>query len=560
MQKREKILAAGLGVVLIAWLGLPMIESALFAPLRDLDSRRIALEDEEQRLTKRQFELARKDGSMKIWRGQSLPKDPLNAQRLYQEWLTNLAQLSGFEISKITLDRRGSEGETYVTIPVTIEARAKLRELAIFLERFESVNLLQRVARCDVGSPANEGDPELAVTLTAEGVAMKSAADRPRLFAQTELFDGVNADIQKLTVASTTGFPVKFPFCVRIGNEFLHVTGADGNTWTVQRGVEKSFSEKHETGSTVEYFPLRANLDLGPVTEQMWSTSLFVKPLPEVEYRPRLASSTPPVAIRGKLWSWKLDVAGWNPAFGSPNYEIVAAPPGIELDKRAGTLKWNVSPQIDVGKQPVQLLVWGTNGRDAGFAATVQVQVRDPNVPPRFTAPESLNFYIGRKSQVRLSAQDPDGDSTKLNYALEKGPEGMAIDSKTGELTWSPAESLPPQKLDIIVKVTDSDDLPESVTATIPVLVAEDSARFTYLTGSVTRSNGVQEAWIYDRATNHNTVVHPGEAVEIAGFRFTVESIQPTSLIVKRDGQLYQWEFEQPLTEMKPVPTASQKS
>jgi hypothetical protein len=34
-----------------------------------------------------------------------------------------------------------------------------------------------------------------------------------------------------------------------------------------------------------------------------------------------------------------------------------------------------------------------------------------------------------------VRATDPDGD-TALDYSLEKGPQGMTIDSKSGELRW----------------------------------------------------------------------------------------------------------------------------
>ncbi|SFI48339.1 cadherin repeat domain-containing protein [Planctomicrobium piriforme] len=552
MQTREKILGLSLGGIVIAWLGLPYLESTFLTPLRALEARATALTADKDRLFSQQLDLARKDADMKKWRGQSLPPDPLNAQRLYQEWLTNLAQISGFEIQKITLDRRVADGDTCVTIPVTIDAKAKLRELAQFFERFESADLLQRISRCDVVSPANEGDPELTITLTAEGLSLQSAPARARLFPQTELFETVKKDATAITVVSNKSFPKELPFCVRVGNEFLNVTAISGNTWTVQRGVEKTFAEEHETGSAVEQFPLRTDPALAGAAASIWNTSLFTKPAPFVEYKPQLSNKTPPAAIRGRTWNWKLDVTGWNPAFGTPNFEVLSAPGGFELNERTGTLQWKVTSQAELGTHPVELLVWGTNGRDAGFTTTVNVRVREPNQPPQLAAQSPLKFFIGRESAVKLAANDPDGEGKPLKFLLEQGPAGMTVDTQSGELRWKPAEELAPQQLEIKVKATDGDELPESVSATIPITLEEDSARFTYLTGSVRRTSGKEEAWIYDRATNRTTIVHAGETFQVADYELTVESIGPTFMIVKRGDQTYRWNFEQPLTQMTP--------
>ncbi len=56
-----------------------------------------------------------------------------------------------------------------------------------------------------------------------------------------------------------------------------------------------------------------------------------------------------------------------------------------------------------------------------------------------------------------VTAVDPDGDK-RLRYALEKGPDGMAIDDITGELFWRPRETEPGVH-PVIVVVRDSSGL-----------------------------------------------------------------------------------------------------
>lgn len=560
MQKREKILAGGLAGTLVFWFGWSVVSDRILAPLHDLANQEIRLTEEKKNLFEEQLQLARKESELKTLRALSLPPDPLDAQRLYQEWLTTLAQISGFEITKITLDRRVAEADTYVTIPITIDAKAQLVELASFLQRFDSVQLLHRISRCDVTSPSSEGNPELSITITAEGLSLPSAPARTRLFPLTELSEGISRDAQKLTVLSSKGFPEQTPFCIRIGGEFLNVTSINDNVWTVQRGVEKTFAEKHAANVSVEEFPLQAGKKASQAATAMWSRSVFTKPSALVNYQPRLASRTPPVAIRGEEWSWKLEVAGWNPAFGSPKFEILSVPQGMELDERTGTLSWHVGNQLEIGTQQIQVLVWGTNGREGGFTTSANVRVRDPNEPPKFAEQGPLKFFIGRESKVRVSAVDPDGDSRKLQYSLVEGPPGMTVDARTGELRWIPTDDLAPQSITVKLEVKDSDEMPQTARLTLKGSLEEDSAKFTYLTGSVRRTNGVEEGWINDRATNRKTIVHAGDQLSIADFELMIEEIGATYLLVKRNGQQYRWQFEQPLTEMQPVKNTPDKS
>lgn len=556
MQKREKILAGALAGTLVFWFGGSMFADKILAPLKQLEGRELQLTEEKKRLFEQLLQQARKESELKAWRALSLPPDPLDAQRLYQEWLTTLAQLSGFEINKVTLERRVAEADTYVTIPITIDAKAQLQELASFLERFESVQLLHRIARCDVFSPSSEGNPELTVTITAEGLSLPSAPPRTRLFPLTELTTAITRDEQTLTVAASKGFPTQTPFCVRIGGEFLNVTAIDGETWTVQRGVEKSFAEKHAAGAGVEEFPLQANKEISQAATAMWSRSVFTKPSAQVNYQPRLASMTPPLAIRGTDWTWKLEVASWNPAFGSPKFEVLAAPAGMELDEKSGTLSWHVGNQAELGSHAVEILVWGTNGRNSGFTASTNVRVRDPNQPPRFEETQPLRFFIGRASKIKIPAIDPDGDSKKMTFTLTEGPPGMTINAETGELSWTPGDDLAPQDFSIHIEVKDNDEMSATASTKLAATLEEDSAKFTYLTGYVKRTNGIEEGWVQDRATNRKTVVHNGDHLQVADFNLVVKQLGPTYLIAIRDGEEYRWQFEQPLTEMTPLKTS----
>ena len=97
MQKREKILAIALGSVVLLWFGLPILESSFVEPLVQLANDEERLQEEANEKFDEQLELRKKVKQLAQWRQKSLPPDPLDAQRLYQEWLVDLAQMCGFE-------------------------------------------------------------------------------------------------------------------------------------------------------------------------------------------------------------------------------------------------------------------------------------------------------------------------------------------------------------------------------------------------------------------------------------------------------------------------------
>ncbi len=562
MQQREKYLAIGLGSIVVLWFGLPVFESTFLQPINNLVSEEEALQVEANERFDQQIEQRKRAKQLADWRKISLPPDPLDAQRLYEEWVSSLAKLSGFEGTKVTLGRRSSQQDVFVTIPVTLETKATAQELAQFLERFESVELLHRISTCDVISPASEGNPDLQITLTAEGLSMKSAKQRTRLFPQIRLQTELKENQTVVEIEDATGFPEKANFRVRIDDEFLNVTAIDGNKWTLQRGVASTFSKTHQPGTTLELFPLLSEIEADSnAVEAMWSQSIFTKPAPQADYDPKLAATTAPPAIRGTKWNWKLNVTSWNPAFGSPMYTLIDSPQGVEIDERTGNLSWNVASEIELGPRELQVLVYGSASKQAGFTSTVDMRVRDPNEPPVIDQASALRFFLGRASKKTIAADDPDGENTKLKFSIANAPEGMQIGEDDGVLSWTPAESLEAQTYEIQVTVTDSDEDPESVTKTIPVSLEEDSARYTFLTTTFKRVFGEGreewEAYLFDRATNKTTMLKKGEEVTITDFEMTVKGIGDDFVEVARPDGMYRIVFERPLVEMVKLPDSA---
>jgi hypothetical protein len=299
MQRREKLLAAILVAGIVMWQGGPLLSRAIFEPI---DVRNAELDSLDQSIALKQTDqiaVARSERQLADWRSRSLPPDPLVAQRLYQEWLTDLAQNAGFSNLKVTPQRRTQRDDAFTTVEVAVTAEATLDQVSLFLYRFYRTDLLHRVSSMDLQSKQNQGNPPLKFTLTAEGLSLSAAPPRNRLFLETTLAQPLAIDDKALTVAEPIKLPAKDKFLARVGDEYLSVTAVTGNQWTVERGAEASQPAAHDVGQKLEIVPINAAAQQAAIDAYRWLVAArnpFAIPAPKVEPTPEpvVAKTDPP--------------------------------------------------------------------------------------------------------------------------------------------------------------------------------------------------------------------------------------------------------------------------
>ena len=81
-----------------------------------------------------------------------MPPDEHDAQRLYLEWLNDLAELSGFSNLKLSPGRRMREGKTYIAIQSSLEGSATYAQLCQFLLHFYQTDLQQNIISLELDS------------------------------------------------------------------------------------------------------------------------------------------------------------------------------------------------------------------------------------------------------------------------------------------------------------------------------------------------------------------------------------------------------------------------
>lgn len=525
MQRREKILLFGLLAVAIGWQGWPMLRNRFYGPIEERESQLQALKLKVGGKQDQNLAALRAVARLKEWKAASLPPNEFDAQRLYQQWLTDTALGCGFQDLRVTPARRSTMGIAGMQVQVNVEGTATLAELARFLHRFRRIALLHRLTQIVTESPSNQGDPRLKVSVTAEGLCLREAADRSYLFPEGLLKSETSRSATQLQVDDTEDFPKAPGFRVVVDAEYMTVTKMDGATWTVVRGVEGSTVEKHATGTRVELAPIlptAAQLTFDEAAKLV-AENPFAKKAPARPYDPKIGPIAAQSVTRGSTWRLKVPLSDVEASRGAPVFLLGQnPPPGIKLDGKTGELSWQTSSTLAVGKYPVSVSVT-LPGVEKPLTKSFDVAVKQPNAAPRLASVPAQTVFLGGSLVFPLKATD-DGPASDLRFKLESPPAGASVNPKTGEVRWTPSDAQEPGEVTLKVTVSDGESPPLSATQTVTVKVEEDVAAETYLVGGVSK-DGEKEAWLFDRGNNRQMLLTRGTTFRIADVSGRVREI-----------------------------------
>ena len=536
MQRREKLLLLLLVAAVLAWQGQGLVDFVVFAPLAERTEQIRTLDKKIKEQENQQSAIKASAAKLEQWKTTSLPPDPLDAQRLYQQWLTDLVQLAGLSRPKVTPGRRMPRGDVYEAVQVSVETEATLEQLCRFLYHFYRTDLLHQIVRMRLDSEENEGNPLLKVTLTAEGLALTGAPKRERLFPQTKLSTDVKSEATGITVEGNEGFPAAAPFRIRIGQEYLTVTGTSGRKWTVKRGADATAARSHQAEGIVELAPVSPAVKDRTLEDYraLISRSPFVKPGPPIQYKPTLAPIGDLAVVRGEPLKLTVKFSGYDPAKGKPVFRLNDDPPsGMHIDPESGELVWEPAESQPVGEYTVTISVSQTEQPEESLSQTVRLTLREPNTAPMLAATGDRTLYLGQTLAFAVVALDADVPENRLAFSLGEGaPEGAAINAETGEFSWTPAETVKPGEVQVTLVVTDDGSPKLTASETITIAVKDDDAQFTRLTGTFSK-DGEWEAHLYDRSSDTMTDLKQGTKFTVADIEAVVQAIGRDFILLK---------------------------
>ena len=549
MQRREQIILGVLLATVVIWQGGGWVASAIFEPFQTRSETLARLKKSVKEKEDQELMLVRAKKSLADAKLISLPPDAgkskrpgaLNAQRLYLEWVTDLAQLCEIEDPKVTPDQRMLRGNDFVSVAVKLEMDARYEQLVRFLDLFYRTNLLHRITSLHVTTKEFEGDPFLKVTLQAEGLALVDAPPRRTLFPQTTLAAPLSEDDTTLQVAELEGFPKKPGFRIQIKNEFLNVTEIEGQNWTVVRGVNRTTPASQSPGTQIELVPLKPDQPDRTLEEfaELIATNIFVKPAPP--YKLKLGPVADKPFVRTKPIEFTIAALGYDTLKGKPVFSLAGTPPAdLKLDK-SGKLTWKPGPDVKPDKYPVSIEVRHPSAPDGCLKETITIRLKEGSTAPKLVAAKPPIVYLNRDWSYKPEISTGDTPSPQFRWKLgSQSPEGLTIDDKSGELKWTPGDTIPPGETVVPLVVTDGDTPPQSTTLSLKIDVRDDEAEFTKL-DTIFIVGQKKLASFYDASKNKRTELHEGDEFTVGDLTGTVKQIrqkQITLAIEKREVRL----------------------
>jgi hypothetical protein len=197
MNPRKRLLIVVVLTVAILAVGAFFLNNVFLAPLGELDTSLLKLQQEvaekELRVAKIEAAKARVERLKEL----SLPSDVEFSRREYENYLSDLFADSGFPPGSVSITPKQIEKSNlvmpdkrpvYVRLPFTITARATLANLVEMLEQFYRTSLLQQIKTLSIQRVSTTGaqalqaqQGELEIHMVVEGLVVAEAEKRDRL-------------------------------------------------------------------------------------------------------------------------------------------------------------------------------------------------------------------------------------------------------------------------------------------------------------------------------------------------------------------------------------------
>ena len=171
MNRNEKILA-GIVVSLFLLLGVGYairgVSNAFRTKRQQVDQWDKDIRDKKQF---DQFTQEHRD-RLDVYRSRSLPSDPEDARRQYQNWLVDRATEYGFEVKRAPTP---TSSDVYERLRFTVTGDGDLMQLVEFLHKFYSVDYLHRISLLRV--TRDPGTKQLDLSFTVDALSLPTATN-----------------------------------------------------------------------------------------------------------------------------------------------------------------------------------------------------------------------------------------------------------------------------------------------------------------------------------------------------------------------------------------------
>ncbi len=148
------------------------------------------------------------------------------------------------------------------------------------------------------------------------------------------------------------------------------------------------------------------------------------------------------------------------------------APAGASVNPSTGIFTWTPTEAQGPGVFSVTVVATDNGAPAFSDSKTFSITVDEVNTAPVLAALSNRTIHAGTTLIITNSATDADVPTNSLTYSLTNSPAGMAINSVSGVVTWTPSDVQADTTNSFTVRVTDngSPNLNDTKTATVTVL------------------------------------------------------------------------------------------
>ncbi len=262
------------------------------------------------------------------------------------------------------------------------------------------------------------------------------------------------------------------------------ITAGGNITWTPTEGQ----------GGQEHAFRLVVTDPSGGEARQNWNVQVSGDPPPPVNNPPVITSQPQTQASVGEQYTYDAEASDED---GDPLFwffsEDDPSPAGMELNATTGEITWTPG---EAGRFQVTLLV--TDG--TSFAAQVyevSVDAGQANRPPAFTSTPPNQATAGEQLVYEASATDPDGDAVRYFVLEDNCAPGITINAVTGQLLYTPSESLIGSTVSCVIAAVDENELANTQSFSIQITDGSLANRTPQITSTPTEIGIIGEQYTY---------------------------------------------------------------
>lgn len=281
---------------------------------------------------------------------------------------------------------------------------------------------------------------------------------------------------------------------VRTGGVFKGYSSPDGMDWSLAGTITNSIPVTSYVGLAV-----CAHNNSALNTASFDYVSVETAPLPSLDF---IADAI--VDEGTTLTVTNLSAQPGEPTNSLTFHLLNPAPSGMSINTTNGVIQWTPSEAQGPGIYPVTAYVMENNNIALIAARAFTVTVNEVNQAPLLGSITNRQVSLGNSLSVQLGATDADLPPNTLAFVLgTNAPDGMALNTSSATLIWTPSTAQTPSTNLITVSVHDDGTPSLSTTQTFEVVVNEP-----------TGSTNLPPPWL---AGDVGTVGVPGHSVYDAG-------------------------------------------